>query len=254
MSTWRWALAPLALLIAANPAVADDAEPGKKPGATNKPSAEQRQERRQAMLKRFDTDEDGELSQEERQAMREQMQKRRGEGRNPRNAEGRQRGPRDDQAKPEGRRRGPRDGQAKPEGRRRGPRDGDNAQRREGPPAKPSPERLFDKFDADGDGQLTKAEFSELTDKMRGRRPGSPRGDEGRPGGREMRERRDGDQQLRGEGQRRRAPGERAGRGDRNRGPRDEARGDRGPRPRRERPDFEDEVTEEEVAEKDFSA
>ncbi len=105
-------------------------------------------EMRERMIKEFDADGNGELSDEERQKARETMRERRGD-------------------RPEGQGRGP--GQ----GRGRGG---------EGRPAPPDPNKVFDEFDADKDGQLSREEFLKLTDTQRDRRPPRPPR-EGRPGG-----------------------------------------------------------------------
>ncbi|MDZ4656934.1 MAG: EF-hand domain-containing protein [Bythopirellula sp.] len=102
---------------------------------------------REEMIKEFDADGDGKLSDDERQTAREAMRERRGD-------------------RPEGRRR---------QGQGRGPGG-------EGRPAPPDPNLLFDEFDADKDGQLSRDEFMKLTEVQRERRgPRPPR--EGRPDG-----------------------------------------------------------------------
>jgi Ca2+-binding EF-hand superfamily protein len=104
-------------------------------------------EMRQQMIEEFDADGDGELNDEERQTAREAMRERRGGG-----GRGEGRGP-------EGR------------GQGRGPEDR---------PAPPDPNALFDEFDADKDGQLSREEFTKLTEArrgfMRGGRPPRDRG------------------------------------------------------------------------------
>jgi Ca2+-binding EF-hand superfamily protein len=101
-------------------------------------------EMRARMIEEFDADGDGELSDEERQTARETMRERRGD----RPGSGGQ-------------------------GRGRGG---------EGRPAPPDPNQLFDEFDADKDGQLSREEFTKLTQATRERRrQRGPR--EGRPGG-----------------------------------------------------------------------
>jgi len=121
----------------------------------------ERGEFRAKLLEEFDADRDGELNDEERSKAREKMKGRHGKGRGKGGDKG-----------------------------RRGGRDG------EGPP---NPEELFERFDANGDGQLSRQEFHKLSKSMRehherqgrgkgprgegpGRRPGPP-GDSGdRPG------------------------------------------------------------------------
>lgn len=143
-------------------------------------------EMRQRMIEEFDADGDGELNDEERQNARATMRERRGD----RPGRGQARGG-------EGRGGQGRGG----EGRGRGPSDR---------PAPPDPNELFDRFDENKDGQLSRDEFMQLTNWTR-----------------EMRERF-------------------AGAGPRGRGPRGEGvggpgrggpRGDRPPRP--QRPDAE---------------
>lgn len=126
---------------------ADDAVDGK----------DRRAAMRQRIMDEFDADGDGELSDDERAKAREEMRSRRGN---------RQRGDRPD---------GDRMRRERPEGRR-------GEGRRGGPSGSPDPGKLFDRFDADGDGQLSRAEFMKLAEEMRPPRP--PRGREGaRPDG-----------------------------------------------------------------------
>jgi len=114
------------------------------------------------------------------------MRRRHGE-RGPRGGRGLlpERGPRRDYERPLRSEEGSEGHRARGEKRRRhGPegRDGHG-------PRRPNPDKLFDRFDADGDGQLSRAEFLELAESMRRmhERSGSdgPRmgkGRDGRPG------------------------------------------------------------------------
>lgn len=137
---------------------------------SNEGRAGRRAEMRQKMLEKFDADGDGELNDEERTAAREEMRSRRGDRAN------------NDKAKA-GKGRG---GKAK--GNRGSRRDGQG--RRGGPGGPPDPGKLFDKFDANDDGQLSRAEFMKLSAEMRSqRRPrvadnrGGPRRDGSRQDG-----------------------------------------------------------------------
>ncbi len=106
-------------------------------------------EMREQMIQEFDADGDGELNDEERQTARETMRERRG-------------GP-NGQA---------RQGRGGPEGGR-------------GPEGRPDPNELFDHFDENGDGQLSREEFINLIETQRQHRggPAGPRADRGsRPG------------------------------------------------------------------------
>lgn len=125
--------------------------------AKNEDRGDRRAEMRRKIMEEFDADGDGELSDDERAKAREEMRGRRGE-------RGKERA-----GKPggEGRERARRD---RPEGRRGGPG---------GPP---DPAKLFDKFDADGSGSLSRDEFKRLVAEMRPPRgPDGPRGE--RPDG-----------------------------------------------------------------------
>jgi len=104
---------------------------------------DRRAEMRQRMLEEFDADGDGELSEDERATAREEMRKRRG-------------------------------GQGKS-----GKAKGERGPKRDG---RPNPGQLFDKFDANGDGQLSRAEFMKLSEEVRANRP--PRGHAKRKGSR----------------------------------------------------------------------
>jgi len=127
----------LSVLIAGVATAEDDAA---KKGDRN----DRRAEMRQRILEEFDADGDGEMNEDERATAREEMRKRRG-----RQGKG-------DRAKGE---RGP-----KHNGRRDGQRDGRGGGR-------PNPDQLFDRFDANDDGQLSRAEFIKLSEEVRANRP-----------------------------------------------------------------------------------
>jgi len=143
----RTLLACLCLLLAVTfvaPASAQDEAP------PNEDRANRRAEMRERMLKEFDTDGDGELNDEERTKAREAMRERRGGGDRPQG----------DRAR---------------EGRPRGERP--QGDRRRGPDGPLDPGKLFDKYDANNDGQLSRAEFTKLSEEMRQpRRPGEAGG------------------------------------------------------------------------------
>ena len=151
-------------------------------------------EQRQKLITKFDTDGDGELNEEERQNARQSMRERRrnrSEGfsrRRPRGPEDRfreQRGP----GGPEDRFREQR-GPGGPEDRFREERGPRRLERR--PPFELK--KMFDKFDEDGNGSLSREEFQSLTQqvhRMRQKLVGRQRRPEGRfrsqrfgPGGR----------------------------------------------------------------------
>lgn len=129
------------------------------PATTTNAQEEERPRRdgemRQQMIEEFDADGDGELNDEERQTARETMRERRGGG-----GRGEGRGP---------------DGR----GQGRGP-EGRGPEGRGDRPAPPDPNALFDEFDADKDGQLSREEFTKLTETRRGfMRGGRPQGGRG---------------------------------------------------------------------------
>lgn len=148
-TTWV-CLALVGPLFAVGQATAQDEERPRRDG-----------EMRQRMIEEFDADGDGQLNDEERQTARETMRERRGD----RPGRGQARGG-------EGRGGQGRGG----EGRGRGPSDR---------PAPPDPNELFDRFDENQDGQLSRDEFLKFTQETRGRwgrgpgegRPGGPRGE-----------------------------------------------------------------------------
>ncbi len=204
----KYLAAAVAALMIGGPAAAEetagDAE-GAKPG---------RAQMRERILQRFDADGDGQLSEDERaeaRAARERMQRdgRGGKGRG--KGQGRARGPERGDRGFEGR--GP-EGRG-PQGRGPGGQRGQQGRR------PPSPEQLFQRFDADGSGELSLEEFRQLADTMRARRE---------------------QMEGRGQGARRGGP---QGSGDRGFGPLPQRRGDfrpgppgppRGPRPDFDRP------------------
>lgn len=152
----------LAVGLLALPARADDDDKDAKK-ADDGPRAEWREK----MIKEFDKDGDGKLSDEEREKAREKMRELRGDrGRG---------GP----GGPEGRRG---DGPRGPEGRR-----GPDGRRPEGgpdgPPKLPKPEELFAKFDKDKDDKLSKDEFKALADFVHEHMPPPPPGPPGPPPG-----------------------------------------------------------------------
>ena len=114
--------------------------------ANNDDRAGRRGEMRQKMLEEFDDDGDGELSDDERATAREAMRARRG---------GKGKG-----------------GKAK----------GGKKGRRGSPGGRPDPGKLFDKYDANGDGQLSRAEFMKLAKEVRPPRPPREQGKRGGPG------------------------------------------------------------------------
>lgn len=127
--------------------------------ANNEDRAGRRGEMRQKMLEEFDADGDGELSEDERATAREAMRGRRGgKGKAGKGKAGKGKGGKGKAGKGKGR--GQRGGHGGP----------------------PDPGKLFDKFDANGDGQLSRAEFMKLAAEVRPPRP--PRGSGKRDGAR----------------------------------------------------------------------
>lgn len=123
---------------------------------------DRRAEMRQKILEEFDADGDGEMSQDERATAREEMRKRRG-------GQAKGGGAKGDRAK----------GLKAKRGGAKGNRGAAQGGRPGGPP---DPGKLFDKFDANGDGQLSRAEFMKLTKEVRANRPqrGRANSDQGR--------------------------------------------------------------------------
>jgi len=177
----------------------------------------QRRERdgkfREKIVEEFDADGDGRLNEDERAVAREEMRARRGgEGRR-----GRGRGGPD----------GPRAGGERAQGSRElGPpergREGRRGPKGHGGPGgtrPPGPEEMFDRFDANGDDQLSRDEFMQLADMVRKRHQHGglrgargPRGEFGDRGSR-------GDSRARGDDGKRRGGGKQGRRAER-RGPR----------------------------------
>jgi hypothetical protein len=194
--------------VLALPALAD---PPKDKGKGNEA---RKAEMKEQMLKEFDADKDGKLSDEEKAKVKEKMRERRAKREGEKGARGEKRR---------------RDGGRGPEARRRPGGPG-------GPPHIPEPAELFKKFDKDSDQKLTRDEFLELASYVKehmprppmGRPPGGPGfrgrgGPDGPPPGErgEFRRRRpgpDGGPPPRGEGRRPRDRGDR--RPDGERGPR----------------------------------
>ena len=210
----KYLAAAVAALMIGGPSVAEEGaadSEGGKPG---------RAQMRERILQRFDADGDGQLSEDERaeaRAARERMQRdgRGGKGRGKGQGQGRARGPERGERGFEGRGPEGRGPQGRgPQGRgQRGPR-GEQGRR------PPNPEQLFQRFDADGSGELSLDEFMKLADTMRARR-----------------------EQMEGRGQGARRGGPQSG--DRGFGPLPQRRGDfrpgppgppRGPRPDFDRP------------------
>lgn len=198
------AIAIMLLGLIASPVWADEEPPQERPRDG---------EQRQRMIEKFDTDGDGKLNEEERHAAREARQR---AGR-PRGDARRGERPRDER---------PRDGDRLGEGRGRAERERGEArrgpERPEGPQGGPrrmmDPERMFDRLDANGDGEISRQEFKEGMEKMRA--GGPPEG------------RRGGDRDRRGRGG---PDGARARRGGPEEGPpREGRRPDRPPRAERD--------------------
>jgi hypothetical protein len=115
-------------------------------------------EMRERLLKEFDKDGDGKLSEEERETAREAMRERFRRWRD-------EAGPRDDDAKG-----------------KKGGRRPDGERRRHGPEGgPPNPDALFDRFDEDDNDALSRDEFKKLADFVRHHRHGPPGGPPGPP-------------------------------------------------------------------------
>jgi len=171
--------------------------------------SDRRAEMRQKMLNEFDADGNGELNEGERANAREKMRARRG---------GKARG-------------------AKGAKGARGAKKG-----RKGRGGRPDPGKMFEKFDANGDGQLSRREFMKLAEAMRAHRQqrGPGKLGDARPGGPPIarRDNFDRDRPLQSPGDRPgpppRSEGRRRLQGDD--GPRDRPRGPKGRGPGRQGP------------------
>lgn len=151
-------------------------------------------EMKHKLLDNFDTNKDGKLDPSEARAIGRAIRENfdlgpgpggRGRGPEGRGPEGRRRGdgpPPGEGRGPEGRRgSGPDDGPPPGDRGPRGPRGGAGRGPGErgpggpdGPPRPPRPERLFDRFDENQDGSLSKEEFMALSDFVREHRPPGP--------------------------------------------------------------------------------
>ena len=169
---WAWALPLLMVGLA-------QAQPGEEPARERGP---RNPEMREQMLKEFDADGDGKLNDEERQQAREVMRERRGGPGQQADRPGR------GQGRGQGRGEGRGEGRAEGRGPGRGPGAGEGRPGRR-PAERPDPNALFDRFDANGDGQLSREEFLKLSEAMPPRRgegrPGAGPGGPGGPGGRQ---------------------------------------------------------------------
>lgn len=165
---------------------------------------------KQKLLDAFDANHDGQIDQAERRAIRRALFENFGgppEGRGP---EARRRPEPSDRPSTDRGPDGPREGRRRPDGpgpRERGPGGPPQPGRPAGPPAGPNPERLFNVFDENADGSLSKDEFLKLSDFMRSlrhqgppwmRRDGRPEFD--RPPRGDFQRRGRGDRGPRGEG------------------------------------------------------
>jgi EF hand len=188
------------------------AQPPEKP-ADDPPASDSAM--KQKLLDNFDTNKDGTIDRSEARAIGRALRENFDIGPGPGGPGGRgpQAGRRSDGPPPEGPppegRRGRGQGDGPPAGDRgpRGPRRGEGrGPDGEGPPPPPRPERLFERFDENKDGSLSKEEFMKLSDFVREHRPPGPppmawrggpgRGFDGPP--------RDGDYDRRDDGGRRR--------------------------------------------------
>ena len=188
-----WAFFSVAMtvpLLLATAVSAEDSAADPGPGAQEKPAqrgerSERRAEMRKKMLQKFDADGDGKLSDSERAKLRETMRKRHGAGEKGHGHQG-------DSKKGSGRR-----GRFGKEARERGPEGHRHGLRGHGGP--PDLDKLFEKFDKDGDDRLDREEFKAALHVMREmheRRMGRPgegrQGDHDRKRGRDTFRRRPG--------------------------------------------------------------
>ena len=201
MTATRFMTSSLAMMFAVLLTSSAWAEEGSEEGSATKGDRPGRKEMRERILDEFDADGDGKLNEDERATARAEMQGRRGDRRAKGGSKGggEARGPRDRRPDDRGREdRGPEAGRRGrgPEGRggperRRGPagRDGPEG-RGPGHQGPPSPEEMFERFDANGDDQLSRQEFMEMAREVREMRERHgfggppPRGDRGERGDR----------------------------------------------------------------------
>jgi hypothetical protein len=148
--------------LSAMSAIADPADKDAKKGGDKDRAA-----MREKVLKEFDKDGDGKLSDDEREKARDKMRELRGGKKG-------DKGERRKSERGEGRRRPPES--RGPEARRGADGPGPDGRRGPGgpPPMLPKPEELFAKFDKDNDEKLSKKEFKELTEFVHEHMPHPP--------------------------------------------------------------------------------
>jgi hypothetical protein len=166
---------PIALILLAMPAAAQPPadESGERPPGD--PAMKQK------LLDAFDTNSDGTIDQTERRAIRRALVESFGgppEGaRGPEGRRGRPDGPPRERGPGDRGSDGPREFGRGPDGPRprdRGPGGPPGPGRPDGPPRGPNPERLFNVFDENADGSLSKEEFMTLAEFMRSLRGQGP--------------------------------------------------------------------------------